>query len=301
MPLTLVILAAGIGSRYGGLKQIEPVGPSGEIVVDYSVFDALRAGFDRVVFVIRRDIEADFNAAIGSRLGRRARVDYVFQASNDLPPGFTFPADRKKPWGTGQAILACRDAVREPFAAINADDFYGRESFQALAGFLKGVAVHETRYAMVGFVLRHTLSEHGHVARGICRMDDAGFLVSVTETTRIEKSGAGARFAAGDGQWQSLSGDELVSMNMWGFTPALFSPLAAQFRDFLSAAGKDPKAEFYIPTAVDRMIREKAATVRVLPTPEKWFGVTYPADKPGVVAGIRELVAAGAYPERLWG
>ncbi len=300
MKPTLVVLAAGIGSRYGGLKQIDPVGPSGEIVIDYSIYDALRAGFGRVVFVIRREIEADFRAKIGAHLEGRIPVAYVYQDLADLPPGYSVPGDRKKPWGTGHAIRSCRDAVHEPFAVINADDFYGRESYRFLGQFLGGVAAADARYAMVGFRLRNTLSEHGHVARGICAADAGGFLQGVVERTKIEQTPAGARFATADGGWAPLTGSEIASMNMWGFTPTLFGHLEREFRSFLDRSAGDAKAEFFIPTVVDNLIRGRQATVRVLETPEIWFGVTYPADKPVVVDGIRARIAAGTYPERLW-
>jgi UTP-glucose-1-phosphate uridylyltransferase len=300
MSISLIVLAAGIGSRYGGLKQIDPVGPSGEIVIDYSVFDAIRAGFDHVVFVIRREIEKDFRAAIGARLESQIRVSYVFQELDRLPAGFRLPAERKKPWGTGHAILMCRDVVREPFAVLNADDFYGRESYRLLAGFLRGRPPGEATYAMVGFILRNTLSEHGTVARGICDVDSRGFLRSVVERTKIEKTPSGARFSDEAGAWHGLSGDELVSMNMWGFTPSIFDSLQEEFVRFLGVSGQDMKVEFFIPTVVDTLIREAKATARVLETPERWVGVTYPDDKADVVRRLRDLIGRGVYPERLW-
>ena len=300
MSKTLIVLAAGIGSRYGGLKQVDPVGPSGEIVVDYSIFDAIRAGFDHVVFVIRRQIEKEFKAAVGARFEEQIDVDYAFQELDAVPSGFAVPPERQKPWGTGHAILVCKHVVNEPFAVINADDFYGRRSFHVLDRFLHDLLVHETHYCMVGFILRNTLSEHGHVARGVCDVDVGGHLKSVVERSRIEKAGHGARYAGDDGQWYPLSGDELASMNMWGFTPSIFGFLEEAFPRFLEAQAKNPKAEFYIPTVVDTLIREKRATVKVLETPDKWFGVTYPEDKPAVVRSIRALIKAGLYPERLW-
>ena len=299
MSKTLVVLAAGIGSRYGGLKQIEAVGPNGAIVIEYSVFDAIRAGFDRVVCVIRRDIEKDFRALVASRFEKRIAVDYVFQEMDDLPAGFT-AADRKKPWGTGHAVLAARNVVKTPFAVINADDFYGRVSFESLGQFLDDVKPASSDYSMVGFTLRNTLSEHGYVARGICEVDAKGFLKRVVECTKIEKQGAGARQAEPDGTWREFSGDEAVSMNMWGLTPSLFPQLLARFPDFLRAAGHEPKAEFFLPTVIDEMVHAGQATVKVLQTPESWFGVTYPQDKAVVVAGIGKLVAQGVYPEKLW-
>ena len=301
MSLTLVVLAAGIGSRYGGLKQIEAVGPAGEIVIEYSVFDALRAGFDRVVCVIRRDIEADFRAIVAARFERHVRVDYVYQDLQDLPAGVRTAPERRKPWGTAHAVRACRDAVREPFAVINADDFYGRCSYASLAGFLNGVAVTDSRYGMVAFTLCNTLSEHGHVARGVCEVDGSGMLRRVVERTRIERTADGIVFTEGTGTRHPLTGNECVSMNMWGLTPALFPALEREFRGFIAHAGLDPKAECYLPAVIDTLVGEGAATVRVLESPEAWFGVTYPQDKGVVVQGIRRLVDAGAYPGRLWG
>ncbi len=282
-----------MGSRYGGLKQIDPVGPGGETVLDYAVFDALRAGFTRVVFVIRRDFEALFREKIGARYAGRATVDYVFQAIDALPAGFTPPAGREKPWGTGHAVWCAREAVRENFAVINADDFYGADSFRQLAGFLQATPTNESTFAMVGFRLANTLSEHGTVARGVCTADTAGRLQSIVEQTGIaaEEVGPGRKYP----------GETIVSMNCWGFTPALFGGLDAQFREFLTARGTEPKAEFYLPASVSTMIARCEATARVLPTESTWFGVTYREDKPRVEAAIAELVRAGTYPARLWG
>ncbi len=299
MQPTLVVMAAGIGSRYGGLKQIDPVGPGGEIVIDYSIYDAIRAGFGRVVFIIRRDIEAPFRAIADAHFAGRIEVEYAFQELNDLPPGFSAPPDRKKPWGTGHAILCARAEVQGPFGVINADDFYGRRSFEALADFLRGANPNTTDYALVGFTLRNTLSEHGSVARGVCEVDATGRLTSIVERLKIEKDGASARYEEG-GAWHPLTGDEPVSMNMWGFTPRLFESLDAGFRAFLPSALANPKAEFLVPTHVGDEVAAGRARVRVLSTPEQWFGVTYPQDKPAVAAGIRALIARGAYPERLW-
>jgi len=302
MSMTLVVLAAGIGSRYGGLKQIDPVGPSGEIVIDYSIFDARRAGFDRVVCVIRRDIERDFRACISARFEKQIAVDYVFQELSDLPRDFSLPAERRKPWGTGHAILACRRQIDGPFAVINADDFYGRQSYAALADSLRrlpaGSPPHP--FCMVGFVLRNTLSEHGSVARGVCTVDAQNRLQRVVERTHIEKQGNGARYRDDRQQFHPLTGDELVSLNMWGFTPALFPVLEDKFARFLRERGADPKAEFFIPTVVDEMIQAGEATVQVATTPETWFGVTYQEDKPILMRGIRDRIAEGVYPARLW-
>lgn len=290
MSLTLVVLAAGMGSRYGGLKQIDPVGPGGETVLDYAVFDALRAGFTRVVFVIRRDFEAIFREKIGARYAGRADVDYVFQSLEALPPGFTPPAGREKPWGTGHAVWCARAALGENFAVINADDFYGADSFAQLARFLAPARGGD--FAMVGFRLANTLSEHGVVSRGVTAAGPDQALHSIVEHTGIapEEVGPGRKF----------SGEEIVSMNCWGFTPALFAGLDPKFREFLAARGGEPKSEFYLPAAVSAMIGRGGAQVRVLPTASTWFGVTYREDKPRVQAAIAGLVQAGLYPEKLW-
>jgi UTP-glucose-1-phosphate uridylyltransferase len=293
-------MAAGVGSRYGGLKQIEPVGPSGEIMLDYSVFDAIRAGFGKVVFIIRRDIEKDFKEAIGAHFMGRIGVDYVFQELADLPAGFAVPPDRSKPWGTGHAIMRCKTAVKEPFAVINADDFYGAGSYATIARYLQNVAPTDTAYAMVGFQLVNTLSEHGSVTRGICEVDAHRMLSSVTERFKIEKTAEGARYENERGQWVSLHGHEIASMNMFGFTPTLFGFLDEKFPAFLKKAAGHPKAEFLMPAIADELIREQKITMRVLDTPEKWFGVTYKEDKPFVASGIRRLIETGVYPQKLW-
>jgi NDP-sugar pyrophosphorylase family protein len=294
MALTLVVLAAGMGSRYGGLKQIDPVGPAGETVLDYAVFDAVRAGFDRVLFVIRRDFEALFREKIGSRYAGRVAVDYVFQAADALPPGFTPPAGREKPWGTGHALWCARAAVPGNFAVINADDFYGVDSFRQLAGFLRSAQGPEA--AIVGFHLANTLSEHGAVSRGVCAADDHGRLASIVEQTGILPTEVGPG--------RKYSGREIVSMNCWGFTPAVWAGLDAQFHAFLgrlNAPGIDPlKAEFYLPASISALVARGETTVRILPTQSSWFGVTYREDKPRVEAALRELIAAGQYPARLW-
>ena len=316
-----------MGSRYGGLKQIDPVGPSGETVLDYAVFDALRAGFGRVVFVIRRDFEALFREKIGARYAGRIAVDYVFQSLDALPAGFAPPAGREKPWGTGHAVWCARDAVKGGFAVINADDFYGADAFARLAKFLTGAATagiargydpmsgHKApsaaQFAMVGFRLGNTLSEHGLVSRGVCAAGPDGALRSIVEHTGIAPAEVG--------EGRKFSGDEVVSMNCWGFTPGLFAGLDAQFRNFLSTnVGRVPspgsaarrggtpptpdplKAEFYLPAAVSEMIARGEAAVRVLPTDGAWFGVTYREDKPRVEAAIAALVSAGKYPAKLF-
>jgi UTP-glucose-1-phosphate uridylyltransferase len=298
MQRTLLILAAGMGSRYGGLKQIDPVGPGGETIMDYSIYDAMRAGFDRLVFVIRRDIERPFKETVGSRFEHRLPVDYVFQELTRLPPGFTVPPTRRKPWGTGHAILMAAETVHEPFAVINADDFYGAESFRVLAGHLQS---NTTDFSMVGFVLRNTLSDFGSVARGVCRLKPDGFLERVTELTRIERDGAAAKYTDASSQVHPLSGDEVVSMNMWGFTPRIFEHLEREFAGFLHQRLQDEGAEFYIPSVVNALVGSGQARLKVLRSPDSWLGITYRDDRPAVIAGIRGLIERGVYPEKLWG
>jgi len=299
---TLVILAAGMGSRYGGLKQVDPVGPSGETIMDYSVFDAVRAGFDRVVFVIRRDFEEIFRKTIGVKYAGTVPVDYAFQSIDDLPAGFGVPPERAKPWGTAHAIRSARSVVRAPFAAINADDFYGRDAFSRVADFLRRArdGGGRSRFAMVGYRLGQTLSENGSVARGVCRTNEHGLLVSVTEMTKIVRTAGGAENREDPAHPVSLTGDERVSMNLWGFTPGLFNALDSRFPAWLTRNAANPKAEWYIPFVVDEMIHEDVADVEVLPTESAWFGVTYREDKPLVVAAVRKLVEAGEYPAKLW-
>ncbi len=301
--LTLVVMAAGIGSRYGGLKQIDPVGPAGEVVLDYSVYDALRAGFDRVVFIIRADIEAAFRERIGRRVEGAVDTAYVLQSLDQVPPGFAVPAGRKKPWGTAQAILACKDAVATPFVAVNADDYYGRTAFEAMAGYLgrPGAAGARGEYAMVGYRLENTLSEHGTVARGVCQASAEGELVGIRELLKIKRFPDGIKHTENDADWLPLEPGSWTSMNFWGFTPDLFGELERRFPVFLAAnAARVEKAEFLIPEVVGELIREKRARVRVLPTRERWFGVTYPEDRPLFQAAIRGLVDAGVYPRELW-
>jgi len=290
---TLLVLAAGMGSRYGGLKQLDPVGPGGETLLDYSVHDALRAGFDRVVFLIRRDIEKEFRAMIGARYEGKIAIGYAFQQLDDLPPGFTPPAARTKPWGTAHAVWCARDTIKAPFAAINADDFYGADSFRLLGHFLASVdpAAHPATFAMAGYRLDKTLSEHGTVARGICEVGDGELLGGVEEVTDIARRPDGA-IASGD---RTFAPGTPVSMNFWGFTPQIFPLLEKILRDFLPEHGQSEKAECYIPSAVADMIASRAATVRVLPTDADWFGVTYREDRPRVVESIARLVAAGIY------
>jgi dTDP-glucose pyrophosphorylase len=297
---TLLVLAAGMGSRYGGLKQVDPMGPSGETLLDYSVFDAVRAGFDRVVFIIRRDIEEEFRERVGSRYKGNVPVDYVFQQLDLLPRGFSVPSDRKKPWGTAHAVWCAREALAEPFAAINADDFYGRETYEVIGRFLRAAKPEKANFAMAGYRLDHTLSEHGSVARGVCRIDSHSRLMSISECTGIEKVGSEIIQKNPDGTVQKFRGDEPVSMNFWGLTPAVFPLIEEQLVAFLSANSTDPKAECYIPEAIGAMITEGQATLDVLPTNADWFGVTYREDKPEVMRALKELHSEGAYPAPLW-
>lgn len=301
MKPTLVVLAAGMGSRYGGLKQVDPVGPSGEAILDYSVFDAHRAGFGKVVFIIRKDFEAEFKEKVGAKYEGILPVEYCFQDINDLPVPFTVPADRAKPWGTAHAIRAARSVVKEPFAAINADDFYGRDAFAKLAAFLQHPAAADGKFhfAMVGYKLDLTLSDNGSVARGICKVD-GGKLESVTEMTKLVRVPGGAENREDEANPVKLTGEERVSMNLWGFTPELFSALESRFPGWLEKNGALPKSEWYIPFVVDELIHEGKADVEVLPTDSNWFGVTYREDKPFVTAEIGKLVAAGEYPQSLF-
>jgi UTP-glucose-1-phosphate uridylyltransferase len=300
MKPTLLVLAAGMGSRYGGLKQIDPMGPSGETILDYSVFDAIRAGFGKVVFIIRPDFEKDFRERIAFRFAGRIEVDFAFQTIDKLPAGFKVPSGREKPWGTTHAILCAREAVHAPFAVINADDFYGRDSYVTLGRFLAAQANTSNRYAMVGFTLKNTLSEHGTVARGVCQTDGEGRLTDIQELTKISKLAVGAEHRGEDGVVVALSGEEPVSMNMWGFTPAIFPQLEADFLAFLSAKGSEMKSEAYIPLSVGNLIRSGQASCQVLRSDSTWFGVTYREDKPVVQASIAEQVGSGAYPPSLW-
>jgi hypothetical protein len=305
MKPTLLVLAAGMGSRYGGLKQIDPVGPSGETVLDYAVFDAIRAGFGRVVFIIRRDFDELFRTQIGAKYAGRIAVDYVYQALDALPGGHPVPAGREKPWGTGHAVWCAREAIKEPFVVINADDFYGADSFAQLGTFLvqgslgfdpmsghRPPAHAAAQFGMVGFKLRNTLSENGSVSRGICQADESGRLQSIEEHTGILTSEIGLG--------KKYTGDEITSLNCWGFTPALFAGLDRQFGEFLQTRGTELKSEFYLPAAVSTMIARGEAEVQLLPTTSEWFGVTYREDRASVEARIAALVTAGAYPAKLF-
>ena len=294
---SLLVLAAGMGSRYGGLKQMDPVGPAGQTIIDYAIYDALRAGFAKLVFVIRRDLEAPFREIVGQRFEKLLPVHYVFQELGDLPPGFVPPPNRAKPWGTSHAVLAGQSAIQEPFAAINADDFYGADAYRSLAGQLTSGS---QDYSMVGFVLRNTLSDFGSVARGVCQVSGDGYLEHIAELTKVERDGNGARNTDAAGTVTKLTGDEPVSMNYWGFTPQVFDQLRENFEKFLESSGTDLKSECYIPNTVGELVRAGQARVKVLHSRDSWFGVTYREDRPRVVESIRGLIAEGLYPEKLW-
>lgn len=300
MKPSIVILAAGIGSRYGSLKQVDQVGPSGETIIDYSIFDALRAGFGDVIFVIRKSIEEEFKEALLKRWERRADVGYVFQELEDVPAGFQVPPDRKKPWGTSHAVLAAEKNIGGPFAVINADDFYGAGAFKVMADFLLKVKSEENAYSLVGYELSSTLSEHGSVARGVCQADDRGMLVDIVERVHIEKTPRGIFFKDDQGQLAPFRGDEIVSMNFWGFTPTFFGFIQRAFENFLKENLKNPKAEIFIPLVINNLVKNGQVTVKVLETKEKWFGVTYREDKPRVKEELVKLVGAGVYPKKLW-
>ena len=302
---SLVIMAAGIGSRFGGgIKQLEPVGPNGEIIMDYSIHDALEAGFNKVIFIIRKDLEKDFKEIIGNRIEKIAPVEYAFQEIDDLPEGFSVPEGRKKPWGTGQAILAARNLIKEPFLVINADDYYGKEGFKKIHDYMvNGMEEKDGVYdmCMAGFILSNTLSENGGVTRGVATVGENGYLAKVTETYNIYQDAEGMHASDNEGNPISVKADQHVSMNMFGLPAGFVKELEKGFPEFLSGIREgDIKAEYLLPAMIDQAIRNKKATVRVLETRDKWFGVTYKEDKPSVVAAIRRLIDAGVYPEKLF-
>lgn len=285
--ITLVVMAAGMGSRFGGLKQIEPIGKNGEILLDYSVYDAVKAGFNKVVFVIKHAIEADFKAVVGKRIEKAVKTEYVFQETDDLPQGFTCPPDREKPWGTAHAVLCCKDVVKEPFAVINADDYYGKAAYKTMADFLKN---NENDYCMVGFRLKNTLTENGTVSRGVCDIVD-GELSKVTERTKI----ADCKYTEDGENWIPLSPDTIVSMNFWGFTPDLFRYAENGFKAFLGEKLNTPKSEYYLPTVVTDVIESGEKKVKVFVAEDKWYGVTYKEDKQNVCDAINKMTDAGLY------
>ena len=299
MKPTLVIMAAGMGSRYGGIKQIDPMGPNSEIILDYSVKDAVEAGFGRVVFIIRKDIEKAFRESIGKRFSGIIDVDYAFQELDDLPGSYTVPEGREKPWGTGHAVLACRNIVKNPFIVINADDFYGAEAFREGAHGLKELTSESLGAFLVGYRLANTLSPHGYVTRGVCETND-DYLSRVTERFKIGRNDKGVVEYQDNDKSFAMSGEEIASMNFWGFSPALFPVLEARFSEFLKVSGTGMKTEYLIPSEIDTLISEKKMTVKVLKTDASWFGVTFPEDKPAVKATLKNLVDKGIYPSPLW-
>ncbi len=302
--LAMVIMAAGIGSRYGGLKQVDPVGPNGEIIIDYSLYDAWRAGIERVVFIVRPDLEQVFKEKIGFEAEKHFEVSYVFQEiESGLPPGFKVPEGRTKPWGTGQAVMLCQPVISGNFLVLNADDFYGYEAIKKLADYLRQVKDEPSyyNYALVAYRLGNTLSEHGHVARGICQLSPDGYLLDLRERIKVQKFPDGIKYTEDGQTWHQLSADDLASMNIFGLTPSIFPELQTRFRSFLTDPAVDlARAEFYIPEVVGAVSREKKARVRVLTTEGRWFGVTYQDDRPWVQASIRQLIKEGKYPEKLW-
>ena len=300
----LVIMAAGMGSRYGGLKQIDPIDEHGHMIIDFSLFDAKRAGFEKVIFIIKKENEAVFREVIGSRIADHMEVVYVFQDINNIPEGFSVPEGREKPWGTGHAVLSCIEEVDGPFAVINADDYYGYEAFKEIYNYL---STHEDddkyRYTMVGYLLKNTVTDNGHVARGVCVTNEAGELIGINERTRIEKRGNEIAYTEDGGEtWVTLSPDNLVSMNMWGFTASILKELEAKFPVFLEKGIKESpmKCEYFLPEVVSGLLKEDRATVAVLSSTDKWYGVTYKEDKPVVVAAIKKMKEDGKYPEKLW-
>lgn len=302
MQPTLLILAAGMGSRYGGLKQMDQFGPSGETIIDYSIYDAVRAGFGKVVFIIRESIQKEFEEVFGGRFSDKIQVEFVTQELHKVPEGMSYHPERVKPWGTAHAVLMAKDVIKEPFAVINADDFYGKDAFQKMGDFLAQIQPGDTRsYCMVGYQLKNTLSDFGSVSRGVCVTNAQGMLETVTERTQIERNAGGViEFIDEEGQAMPLDDDTIVSMNMWGCVPDLFRHGEEEFRQFLAARGQELKSEFYIPSLVSHLIDTGHADVRVLTTDSSWFGVTYKEDKPVVIDNLRQLVDAGEYPAQLW-
>ena len=301
----LTVLAAGIGSRYGGPKQIDPVGPNGELIIDYSIYDAVKAGFDKIVFIITRALSADFREVIGERTAKHAEVTYVYQELDALPKGYSAPKDRVKPWGTMHALLCAKEVLDGPFAAINADDYYGPEAYKVLYGFLKNSpepSYGKQHYAMVGYHIENTVTEAGSVSRGVCEAGDAGYLTAIVERFKVEKTGEGARFTENDGRIHPLPKGTLVSMNCWGFEPGLLTLAERDFTAFLdeNLPINPLSCEYLLPTSVGRLLQSGEVDVKVLKSGDVWYGVTYREDKPGVVAAISEKHKSGLYPTPLW-
>lgn len=299
--MTLVILAAGMGSRYGGLKQIDPITDNGEFIIDFSIFDAVRAGFDKVVFIIKRENYEAFHQTVGARVEPYVKVEYAFQELDKLPSGYSVPDGREKPWGTTHALLCARELINDNFAVINADDFYGRDAFMRLAEHLRNTDETDNGYCMVGYILRNTLTENGTVSRGKCVTTENGMLDSIAEITKIKTNGEDALYLDDDGEWRPLAGDTVVSMNCWGFTPTVFDGLECGFKQFLSGdGGKALKSECYLPGTIDEMMHSGRCTVQVYSTSAVWHGVTYSEDKAGVKSSLKALTDSGEYPNGLW-
>ncbi len=301
----LAVMAAGIGSRYGGLKQIDPVGKNGELIIDYSVYDAVRAGFAKVVFIISKRIEQSFRDSIGQRLEKIVDTEYVFQNLDDIPVGFNVPDGRVKPWGTAHAVLSCRDVIKSPFAVINADDFYGPSSYKLLYRFLEhadgSINSGACEFCLAGYRLNNTLTDHGHVARGICDVDASGYLSSIKERTRIMKVGGIVKYTENGSDWVEIPENSIVSLNTWGFTPAIFDELLSRFSVFLDINKNDlQRAEFFLPDVIGQLLQEKKASVKVLLSGEKWYGVTYKEDRPLIVQALEDMTLRGIYPMKLW-
>ena len=300
----MIVMAAGIGSRYGGLKQIEPIGPNGEIILDYSVYDAQHAGFQKFIFVINREIDLVFRERIERTIGKSSEVDYVYQELHKLPNSFRVPPNRKKPWGTAHAVLSCRDVIDSNFAVINADDYYGRSAYQVLADNLQNAGSQSAanEFYMVGYQLKNTLTEHGYVSRGICEIDDDGKLISVHERTRIQRIDGIVKFSENGRTWIEIPEESVASMNIWGFTTELLDDLDAQFEYFLIENRDNLNtAEYFLPEVINRLLEQKLITVKVLPTSENWFGVTYQEDVRSVAEALRKKIEKGMYPKKLWG
>ncbi len=300
---TLVVMAAGMGSRYGGMKQIDSVGPNGEIIIDYSIYDAIKAGFGKVVFIIRKDCEKVFKEKIGDKLEKIVKVEYVFQDIKDVPAGLAIPSERTKPWGTAHAVLSCKNVVDTPFAVINADDYYGASTFKVLSDCLTNIKDNNglLHYCMVGFILENTLTDNGYVARGVCNVDSEGTLVEIHERTKIQKFGDETKYTEDGINWIKIPEGSTVSMNTWGFTPSIFDEIENGFPNFFET-NKDNllKAEYFLPEVVGNLIKEKKAVVKVLPSSEKWYGVTYKEDKEVVKNAVSLLITKGIYPKILW-
>jgi len=300
MDITLLVLAAGMGSRYGGLKQLDRVGPGGETIIDYSVFDAVEAGFTKVVFVIRKEIEKEMNELLFKKYSKKIKIEYVFQELENVPEGIEIPKNREKPWGTGHAVLMAKEVIHEPFVVINADDFYGKGAFKVVADYIRSQGDDLTgKYCMAGYLLKNTLSEHGTVSRGVCKVNKNNELVDITERTKIGWENSKIVANSEDGKI-FFTGNEYVSMNFWGFTPDVFPELESEFKKFIWQNNNNSKAEYYIPSIVSHQMKTKNATVKVLQAKSQWFGVTYKEDKPVVIEKIKELTKSGEYPYQLW-